>query len=167
MELQIPIILLANHSSCCSMPEICRCCFDLINHPAWHRHHIRDIFDATIDYHWTTWSNGRAVMALASGVDMTVVIPLYQQRLLVRKSVGSNPTLINIFAFFFLPGCLQNKGWASSFERPWTNRNDFWTIWIDCEWCSKARYDFEQSWRGWNDLERLWTHDLGQLWTAL
>jgi hypothetical protein len=63
-------------------------------------------------------------MALASGVDIVVVIRSYQQRLLVRKSVGSNPTLINIFACF-CPVVLSNKGWASSFEQWWTNTNDF------------------------------------------
>jgi hypothetical protein len=41
-------------------------------------------------------------MALASGVDMIVTIQEYQQRLLVRKSVGSNPTLITIIFGVFL-----------------------------------------------------------------
>ena len=67
---------------------------------------------------------------------VTVVPRLYQQRLLVRKSVGSNPTLINIFTCFCLV-VLKNKGGASNFEQLQTNTNDFEQLRMtekDCEW---------------------------------
>ena len=36
------------------------------------KHYNATRFFEIINYHWTTWSNGRAVMALASGVDIVI-----------------------------------------------------------------------------------------------
>ena len=63
-------------------------------------------------------------MALASGVDLIVIIQEYQQRLLVRKSVGSNPTLITIFFGVFLVIRRHNKDGGSVFDQLRSIKND-------------------------------------------
>jgi hypothetical protein len=69
-------------------------------------------------------------MALASGDNTVVSQQLYHQRLLVRKSVGSNPTLITFFCCW--SGIVEeDKGGASIFEQLRTTTNNFKRGWTD------------------------------------